>query len=64
MWGKGTPYSSASPAGWPIASTPVEGTIAKTALAGWFRSEPDYQQLMRQQLGSATQSRPRPAVTT
>ena len=44
--------------------TPIEGTVAKTALAGWFRSEPDYRQLMRQRLGNAMQSRPRPAVTT
>jgi len=32
--------------------TPIEGTVAKTALAGWFRAEPDYGELMRRRLGT------------
>jgi hypothetical protein len=30
--------------------SPVEGTVARTAFAGWFRPEPDYQSLLREGL--------------
>ena len=43
--------------------TPVEGTVAKTALAGWFRAEPDYQRLMRQRLRTALPPLPGPSIT-